>query len=292
VEEGKVRAIKQWKRPTSASHVRSFLGAVGFYRRYIHHFARRATPLQALLCKDIPFIWTQECEASFIDLKTALCTRPVLKQPDFTKPMIVYTDASDLATGAVLMQDFGNGPQPIAYDSKPLSPSQRNWATHDKEMFPVMRALRIWRLYIRDCPTTIHSDHHSLQYFLRKDIPYVTRQIRWMEELADYPHVKIVYVKGTANVVADALSRTALDLKVAWLEGIALGDPLTLEIPLLAFSIEAAQAAIPTVLPARMCCAHMACAPTFGMIFCAATRLTLLLLPHCTNFLLTLQWIL
>ncbi len=69
-----------------------------------------------------------------------------------------------------------------------------------------------------------------------------------MEKLADYPHVKIVHVKGTANVVADALSRTALDLSVARLEGVALGDPLTIEIPLLAASIEAVELALPTVL--------------------------------------------
>ena len=118
--------------------------------------------------------------------------------------MVVYCDASDYATGAVLMQDFGQGLQPIAYDSRALSKSQRNWCTHDKEMYAVMRALEVWNVYLRDCPTTVHSDHHSLQYFLRKDFPFVPRQIRWMEKLALFPNVKIVYVKGTANVVADA----------------------------------------------------------------------------------------
>ena len=143
MEGTKVRALREWKRPTNAAHVKSFLGAVGFYRRFIHHFAARAAPLQALLCKDVPFVWTQACEDAFNDLKNALCTAPVLKQPDFSKPMIVYTDASDLATGAVLMQDLGVGPQPIAYDSHALSKSQRNWATHDKEMYAVMRALEV-----------------------------------------------------------------------------------------------------------------------------------------------------
>lgn len=249
VEQSKVKVIKEWQRPTSASHVRSFLSAVGFYRRFIKGFQAIALPLNALLCKDTPFIWTQECEDAFEQLKTALCTAPVLHQPDFTKPMVVYCDASDYATGAVLMQDFGQGLQPIAYDSKALSKSQRNWCTHDKEMYAVMRALEVWNVYLRDCPTTVHSDHHSLQYFLRKDIPFVPRQIRWMEKLALFPNVKIVYVKGTANVVADALSRHALNLAVAHLEGVALGDPLTVQIPLLAANIVAMQTdVVPTVL--------------------------------------------
>ena len=243
MEQTKVACLRAWERPRSLAALRSFLGAANYYKKFVRSFSHIAAPLHALMKKDVPFVWTMACEQAFLQLKDALCSAPVLRQPDDSKPFVIYCDASDYATGAVLMQEFDGKLHPLAYDSRSLSDAERRYATHDKEMLAVMRALRVWQVYLRDSDVTVHSDHHSLQYFLKKDIQFNPRQVRWMEQLAAFPRIKIVYVKGTANVVADALSRHALSLQVAHLHGVALdtADP--------AGSVELASliAGVPTV---------------------------------------------
>ena len=91
--------------PTTVGEIRSFLGLVGYYRRFIENFSKIAKPMTGLLKKDTKFIWTKECEASFQELKKHLVTSLVLILPDQTKDYEVYCDASRRGLGAVLMQE-------------------------------------------------------------------------------------------------------------------------------------------------------------------------------------------
>jgi hypothetical protein len=117
-DSSKVRDVQNWPSPQSVKEVRSFLGLVGYYRRFVQHFGMIAKPLTELLKKGSLFIWTEACETAFQLLKKALMTAPVLALPDFSKPFVVETDASDTSIGAVLQQDG----HPIAYVSKALGP--------------------------------------------------------------------------------------------------------------------------------------------------------------------------
>ncbi|KAL1269230.1 hypothetical protein QQF64_031519 [Cirrhinus molitorella] len=119
---GKTEAIKHAERPTSKKQVRSFLGLVGWYRRYIPHFSARAVALTNLTKKDKPnkIVWTAECESAFNDLKDALCKEPVLQSPNFDQSFTVQTDASECGLGAVLLQGQSGELQPIAYISRKL----------------------------------------------------------------------------------------------------------------------------------------------------------------------------
>ena len=83
----------------------SFLGFAGYYRRFIENFSKTAKPMTELLKKDTKFIWTEECEASFQELKKRLVTAPVLILPDQRKDYEVCCDASRRGLGAVLMQE-------------------------------------------------------------------------------------------------------------------------------------------------------------------------------------------
>ena len=104
-EPTKVQSVTEWLAPTTVGEIHSFLGLAGYYRRFIENFSKIAKPMMALLKKDTKFHWTDECEASFQELKKRLTTAPVLILPDIRKDFQVYCDASRLGLGGVLMQD-------------------------------------------------------------------------------------------------------------------------------------------------------------------------------------------
>lgn len=97
--------MTKWEAPTTVGEIWSFLGLAGYYRRFIENFSKIAKPMTELLKKDTKFKWTEECEASFQELKKRLVTSPVLILPDQTKDYEVYCDASRRGLGAVLMQE-------------------------------------------------------------------------------------------------------------------------------------------------------------------------------------------
>ena len=130
-----------------------------------------------------------------------MCSQPVLKLPNFTRPFEIHTDASDYAYGAVLMQDG----HPIAYESKKFSEIESRWPTHEKEMLAVVYALRKWRHYVQDKFTKVVTDNISLQYF-QSQPRLSAKQIRWQDMLAEFD-IEIVHKKGKLHILPDALSR-------------------------------------------------------------------------------------
>jgi hypothetical protein len=123
VDPSKVQKVMVWKSPTSVHQIRSFFGLAGYYRRFIPDFSRIAKPMMELLKKGVKFMWDEDCEKAFHTLREHLTTAPVLAQPDNTKPLVVYYDASGTGLGCVLMQDN----RVIAYASCALWP-------HEKEL--------------------------------------------------------------------------------------------------------------------------------------------------------------
>ena len=105
VDPTKVVTVTNWEAPTSVGETRSFLGLAGYYRRFTENFSKIAKPMTELLKKDTKFKWTEECEASFQELKKCLVTALVLILPDQRKDYQVYCDASRRGLGAVLMQE-------------------------------------------------------------------------------------------------------------------------------------------------------------------------------------------
>ncbi|XP_078241817.1 uncharacterized protein LOC144586814 [Pogona vitticeps] len=121
--EAKIEAVRDWPRPNTKKKVKSFLGLVGYYRKFIPRFSEIAAPLTDLTRKkaDDRIPWTSDCEAAFRRLKEALINYPVLRAPDFDREFIIYTDASNSGVGAVLCQEDENGDQhPVSYLSRKL----------------------------------------------------------------------------------------------------------------------------------------------------------------------------
>ncbi|KAJ9561703.1 hypothetical protein OSB04_006863 [Centaurea solstitialis] len=98
------RSVKSWESPKTPSEVWSFLGLTGYYRKFIKDFSRIAIPLTALTKKNVEFEWAKEQEEAFTMLKGKLCSAPILALPDGNKGMVVFSDASHLGLGCVLMQ--------------------------------------------------------------------------------------------------------------------------------------------------------------------------------------------
>ncbi|GJV50619.1 putative reverse transcriptase domain-containing protein [Tanacetum coccineum] len=201
VDPSKIKAVKNWKAPTTPSEVRSFLGLAGYYRRFIANFSKIAKPLTSLTQKNQKYEWGEEQEAAFQTLKNNLCDAPVLSLPDGVEDFVVYCDASNQGLGCVLMQRD----KVIAYASRQLKIHEKNYTTHDLELGAVVFALKTWRHYLYGTKSVIYTDHKSLQHiFDQKDLNM--RQRRWIELFSDY-ECEIRYHPGKANVVADALSR-------------------------------------------------------------------------------------
>ena len=97
--------VQSWPVPRSATEVHAFLGLCSYYRRFVRSFAQRAAPLSHFTGKDVPFQWTADCQEAFEFLRDALCAEPIMSHPDFTHRFILFTDASQVAVGAVLAQD-------------------------------------------------------------------------------------------------------------------------------------------------------------------------------------------
>ena len=187
--------------PTPDHVLGSFLGLVGYYRRFIEGFSKIARPLTQLLKKEKKFEWAESCEQSFQELKKRLVTAPVLVLPDIRKDFEVFCDASHQGLGCVLMQEG----KVVAYASRQLRPHEENYPTHDLELAAIVHALKIWRHYLIGNRCEIYTDHKSLKYiFTQSELNL--RQRRWLELIKDYD-LGIHYHPRKANVVADALSR-------------------------------------------------------------------------------------
>ena len=142
--------------------VQSFLGLAGYYRRFVEGFSSIVAPMTKLLQKKVPFEWKESQQKSFEKLKEVLTNALVLVQPKFGKDFVVYSDASYVGLGCVLMQKG----KVVAYASRQLRVHEKNYPTHDLEPAPVVFALKIWRHYLYGEKCTIYTNHKSLKYLI------------------------------------------------------------------------------------------------------------------------------
>lgn len=132
-------AISNFARPSTKKQVRSFLGLVRFYRRFIPNFSVVAAPQTDLTKKGLSnkVVWGKQ-ENAFTALKSALMVMPVLKLPNLNETFILQTDASDLGVGAVLLQYEDGVKKPVAYASKKLTKGQVNYSTIEIECLAIV----------------------------------------------------------------------------------------------------------------------------------------------------------
>ena len=218
----KTEALRSWPVPTSVRELRTFLGFAGYYRRFVPCYSAIAKPLHELTAgqptktrrvergRIPPFVWTIECQNAFDTLIERLCTPPVLAYADYQRPFELHTDASLLGIGAALYQthneDGKERLRPIAYASRSLSASERNYPAHKLEFLALKWAItEKFRDYCYGHKVKVLTDNNPLTYVKTTAKLDATGQ-RWIATLANFDF-DVHYRPGRNNIDADALSR-------------------------------------------------------------------------------------
>ncbi|CAB0029249.1 unnamed protein product, partial [Trichogramma brassicae] len=204
-DPNKVSAVSNFPRPKNRKNIKQFLGLAGYYRRFVKDFAKIAKPLTSLLKADTPWDWTDAQERAFGEIKQILSSTPLLQYPDFNRPFVVTTDASDFAVGGILSQGKIGNDLPIAYTSRSLTDAEVNYSTIEKELLGIVNAVQQFRPYLYGRKFQIVTDHKPLLWLHNLKSP-TSRLARWRERLHDFDY-EMIHKPGRKNANADALSR-------------------------------------------------------------------------------------
>jgi RNase H-like domain found in reverse transcriptase len=216
MDDTKVEKVHNWRTPTNIMEVRKFLGFTGYYRYFIKDYSKIAWPLLQLTHLMTPWSWQNEEQTAFETLCKAMIDKPVLRQPDFTKPFFLLTDASAYGVGAILSQEGGTMDQtmnqklrlhPVAYYSATFTEMEHNYDIYEWELLAIIKAITHWRPYLiwTKEPFTILTDHANLLHW-KSPRKLNRRTAHWHGELQDY-NFKLQHVPGKLHTVANALSR-------------------------------------------------------------------------------------
>ena len=212
----KVSAVMASKRPTTLRELRSFLGSINYYRKYIPHVAEMLAPLNGLTQgpkrgKNSKIPWKPQHEAAFQRVISALANFTCLTYEDPSIPLVLSTDASNDAAGAVLEQNFGseNFPsfRPLSFFSKSFPATTALRSTFNRELTAMYLAVKHYRHRILGRELIIRTDHLALVRAMTncggEHSPNEARMLAYIKEFSP----EMCYITGEANVVADWLSR-------------------------------------------------------------------------------------
>ena len=193
--------------PTTKESVRRFLGFVQYLSKFLPMLAEVEEPLRELTRDEVLFHWDKPQGKAFKHLKDLCCQAPILAYYDVKKEVVVQCDASKHAIGAVLLQEG----RPIAYASRKLRKSELNWAPIEKEMLAVVYSTEKFREYILGKETTIQTDHKPLEAICRKPLMSAPLRLQTMLFKLKGYDLKVEYIPGRTQVLADTLSRASLN---------------------------------------------------------------------------------
>jgi hypothetical protein len=209
-DPGKIAAVLRFPEPKTVTNVRSFLGLTWYYQKYIRGYSRMASPLFELTKKDVAFVWNQNCQRAFDDLKRALMGAPILVRLDFKEPLCLDVDWSTKGVGAILSQKEGRFEKVVAYASKALIVVQRKFHPMEGECYALIWGILHFRQYLHRTHFTLRTDHKPLEWLATVSNAH-GRRGRWIDMLQDFSF-KIVHRPGMRHANADALSRNPVGL--------------------------------------------------------------------------------
>ena len=210
----KVKAIQDAPQPQNVQELRSFLGLLHYYGKFLPNLATLLHPLNALLKTGSKWFWSGQCSDAFNSAKKLLVTAPVLAHYDPSLPIRLAGDASDYGIGAVISHVFEDGSErPVAFTSRTLSPTERNYPQIEKEALSLIYGIQKFHQYLYGRPFVLVTDHRPLLSILgpKKGIPPLAaaRMQRWALLLSAYNY-SIEFRPTTARANADGLSRLPL----------------------------------------------------------------------------------
>ncbi|GJP57109.1 hypothetical protein CLOM_g16150 [Closterium sp. NIES-68] len=164
VDPRKIETVQAWRLPKILHELQSFSGFVNNFRKFIPNMGGPTSQLTDLLRKGTKYRCGEKEQVAFSALKTFMFLAPVLCIADPYCPFEVITHANDIAIGAELLQDFGEGLQSIAYELRKLHPPEQNYPIHDKEMLAIVQPFKVWWCYLKGVDVTVRTGHRNLQY--------------------------------------------------------------------------------------------------------------------------------
>lgn len=203
----KVQGIRDAQMPRNAKQMKSFLGSVGFLRKFIPNCSTITAPLARLVKKRVPFIVDDEVLDAFYELKALVSEHTMLNSPRGTGEFVITCDASDVGVGGSLMQNQEGELEILEYASRTLNQTERNWSTYEKEAFAIRWAVERFQDYIRTTGALLLTDHKSLEWIANSTSGKVRRWALFLQQF----DLRIMHISGELNHVADWLSRSRSD---------------------------------------------------------------------------------
>jgi hypothetical protein len=205
------QGIQDLKVPNSLKQLRSFLGMVNYFRDFIPHLSTELVPLTALTTKDTPFVWTPTHDLCFNRIKDLIWSTSRLHHLNDIGDITLYTDASSMGMGAVLVQKGINSmpekndlvDHPILYLSQKFSPAAQKWSTIEQECYAVFYFIISLQSYLLGRHFFVATDHRNLMYLEKSIVPKI---VRWRLRLLEFKFT-IIHIPGVTNLIADPLSR-------------------------------------------------------------------------------------
>ena len=206
IDPDKVRAILELEKPDSVESLRRFLGFVNYLARFLPRLSEVLQPLRELTVKDVKWLWTNEHDAAFAEVKRLVTSAPILAYYDPSLPLLIQCDASEKGLGCALLQNQ----KPVAYASRALTDTETRYAQIEKEMLAVVFSLEKFNQYTFGRHTDVHSDHKPLESITKKPLVRAPRRLQGMLLRAQKYDYEIMYKKGKEMYIADMLSRSYL----------------------------------------------------------------------------------
>ena len=203
-QEEKVQALLKVQRPTRLKHLRRYLGMVNFYRRMWAHRAHILTPITNFNKKTTKYKWTEDCQCAFKEIQRIIAAETLLAYPDYKKPFDIHTDASDYQLGGVISQNR----KPIAFYSRKLTQTQKNYTVTEKELLSAVEILKEYKTMVYGYKINLYTDHKNLCH---QHTVHTSQRVNRQRLLLDEYQVIIHYLPGEHNVTADYMSLQPTD---------------------------------------------------------------------------------
>ena len=183
-----IQKIVNWPTPQSPTDVRAILGMGNYYRHFIQGYSEKVAPLVELTKQDVPFQWDKRCQERFEQLKRELAGCDIVAYPQDDGQFILDTDASGTTIGCVLSQVQDGKEKVIAYGSRTLSRTERNYCVTDRELLAVRYFMEYYKQYLLGQKFLVQTDHQALKWLFSLKEPK-DRIARWLEIMSAYQFV-------------------------------------------------------------------------------------------------------